>query len=48
MTEEEVIDKIEDVLSLAEYFCENQQNGITDGEICIAALKDIRKWSFPI
>ena len=36
------IDKIEQVVEMAEDWCKDQSNGLTDGEICISALKDIR------
>jgi hypothetical protein len=40
---EENLRKIESVVDLAGRWCEDQENGMTDGTICIAALKDIRR-----
>lgn len=35
--------KIEGIVDLSEDWCKDQSNGLTDGEVCIGALKDIRR-----
>ena len=40
----EKINNIKAAIILAEDWCEDQANGITQGEVCIAALKDIRRF----
>ena len=39
----ENLDRIKRVIEMAEDWCTDQANGLTDGEICISALKDIRR-----
>jgi len=37
------LQKMESAVSLAEDWANDQRNWLTDGEICISALKDIRR-----
>ena len=37
------LEEIKRVLERAEAWCKDQNNGLTDGEICISALKDIKR-----
>ena len=37
------LNKIKQIVHMAEDWCEDQENGITDGEVCISAMKDIRR-----
>ena len=38
----EKIEKLKKLIELAEDWCEDQSNGMTDGMICISAMKDVR------
>lgn len=40
---ERTINLISSNVTVAEEWCKDQKNGMTDGEICIAALKDVRR-----
>jgi hypothetical protein len=40
---EKKIEKVNSVVNLANDWCEDQENEITDGSICISAMKDIRR-----
>jgi len=40
---EKKISSIESVVKFAERWSNDQENGLTDGEICISAMKDIRR-----
>jgi hypothetical protein len=40
------IEKIKMVLKMTDEWIKDQSNGLTDGEICIAALKDIKRILF--
>lgn len=35
--------KLKGIVELAGEWCADQENGMTDGEVCISALKDIRR-----
>lgn len=37
------LDQIQSVVDLAERWCDDQENDMTDGSICISAMKDIRR-----
>ena len=37
------LNKVKTAIDLAEEWCDDQSNGMTDGQISIAALKDIRR-----
>lgn len=38
------LDKIRNTIKLAEDWCKDQSNELTDGSICISAMKDIRRF----
>ena len=38
-----MIEKIKDIINLAEEWCADQDNDLTEGQVCISALKDIRR-----
>jgi hypothetical protein len=40
---EKQLDQMRFVVDLAGRWCEDQENGMTDGTICISAMKDIRR-----
>lgn len=45
-TEKELNDKFKKIKSLIEFtekWCKYQSNGMTDGQICISAMKDLRR-----
>lgn len=37
-----LIDKIKNLIALTEVFCADQHNHMTDGSICISAMRDLR------
>lgn len=39
----EKLAKVKSAIELTEELCEDQSNGMTDGSICISAMKDIRR-----
>ncbi len=38
-----IIEKVKSAISLAEEWCVDQSNSMTDGSICISCCKDIRR-----
>jgi len=43
MNDKEKIKYIKTVIERTEKWCKDQTNNLTDGEICISALKDIKR-----
>lgn len=43
MVDDTKIESIKYIIKLAEEWCKDQSNGMTDGTICISAMKDIRR-----
>lgn len=40
---EKKLKKLEGIVEITNDWCEDQENGLTDGSICISAMKDIRR-----
>ena len=40
---EQTLNKVQRAVAITENWCADQSNGMTDGSICIAAMKDIRR-----
>lgn len=43
VTDAEKIEKLKKLVKLAEDWSLDQENGMTDGEICLSAMKDVRR-----
>jgi hypothetical protein len=40
---ENKIEKVKSIVKLTTDWCEDQENKMTDGSICISAMKDVRR-----
>jgi hypothetical protein len=40
---ENKINSLKSLVNLTENWCEDQENNMTDGSICISAMKDVRR-----